>query len=76
MARPLSSMLMNFTISQSELDGVASDNYRWNDWAPVVFDWCHDVMTSNAAVYLHGEVQQLHDDHDREGVGRSWHGGQ
>src|SRR5438045_3460779 len=24
--------LMAFTISSSELNGVASDNYRWNDW--------------------------------------------
>ena len=38
-------LLMNFTIAQSELDGAASDNYRWNDWVPVVFDWCHDLMT-------------------------------
>ena len=38
------SSLMNFTIAQSELDGVASDNYRWNDWVPVVFDWCHDLV--------------------------------
>jgi hypothetical protein len=37
--------LMNFTISSSELNGVASDNYRWNDWVPVVFDWCYDQMT-------------------------------
>src|SRR5262249_16451148 len=37
--------LRNFTISQSELDGVASDTYRWGDWLPVVYDWCYDVMT-------------------------------
>jgi len=38
-------LLMNFTISQSELDGTASDNYRWNDWVPLVFDWCYNQMT-------------------------------
>ena len=38
-------LLMNFTISSSELAGTASDNYRWNDWVPVVYDWCHDLMT-------------------------------
>jgi hypothetical protein len=31
-------LLMNFTISNSELASVASDNYRWNDWVPVVYD--------------------------------------
>ncbi|HZL36087.1 MAG TPA: hypothetical protein VFC78_12295, partial [Tepidisphaeraceae bacterium] len=39
--------LMNFTIRQSELDSAAASNdYRWNDWVPVVFDWCHDQMTA------------------------------
>ena len=51
--------LMNFTISSSELAGVASDNYRWNDWVPVVYDWCHDLMTSTQQSHLHGEVQRL-----------------
>ena len=49
-------MLMNFTISQSELDGVASDDYRWNDWVPVVYDWCYNVMTPTQRVYIHGEI--------------------
>ena len=40
-------LLMNFTISQSSLDGVASDTYRWNDWVPVAYDWCYDLMTSD-----------------------------
>jgi len=37
--------LMSFTISASELAGVSSDNYRWADWVPVVFDWCYNAMT-------------------------------
>src|SRR5207248_5959130 len=37
--------LMGFTISQAELDGTASDNYRWADWVPVVYDWCHALLT-------------------------------
>jgi hypothetical protein len=39
--------LMNFTISASELAGTASDNYRWNQWVPIVFDWVHDQMTAS-----------------------------
>ena len=38
-------LLMNFTIPQSELDGVASDTYRWNQWVPIVYDWCYNLMT-------------------------------
>jgi len=38
-------LLMAFTISQSELDGVSSDHYRWADWVPLVFDWCYNEMT-------------------------------
>ncbi|HEV3202997.1 MAG TPA: hypothetical protein VGY77_01380 [Gemmataceae bacterium] len=37
--------LMNFYISDQELQGVASDTYRWSDWVPVVYDWTHDLMT-------------------------------
>jgi hypothetical protein len=37
--------LMNFTISEGELQSVASDNYRWSDWVPVTYDWVHDAMT-------------------------------
>jgi hypothetical protein len=40
-------LLMNFTITQHELDGVASDTYRWGDWVPVVYDWCNAVMTAD-----------------------------
>jgi PKD repeat protein len=39
--------LMSFTISSSELSGVASDNYRWNSWVPIVFDWVYDQMTDS-----------------------------
>jgi hypothetical protein len=38
-------LLMSFTISDSELQGVASDTYRWNDWVPVVYDWLYNQMT-------------------------------
>lgn len=38
--------LLAFTISSSELAGVASDNYRWADWVPVVYDWCREQMTA------------------------------
>ena len=38
-------LLMNFTIPQCELDGVASDTYRWNQWVPIVYDWCYNLMT-------------------------------
>jgi hypothetical protein len=38
-------MLMNFTISEQELAGVASDNYRWADWVAPVYDWTYDLMT-------------------------------
>jgi hypothetical protein len=37
--------LMNFTISDAELQSTASDNYRWNGWVPVAYDWVHDAMT-------------------------------
>jgi hypothetical protein len=40
------SQLMNFTISSSELAGVASDNYRWGQWVPIVYDWCYNAMTA------------------------------
>jgi hypothetical protein len=39
--------LMNFTISSSELNGTASDTYRWNDWVPIVFDWVYDQMSAS-----------------------------
>ncbi len=45
-ARNAIAALMSFTISDAELKGVASDNYRWNDWVPVVFDWTYDAMTA------------------------------
>ena len=38
-------LLMGFSISDGEINSVASDNYRWTDCVPVVFDWCHDLMT-------------------------------
>jgi len=38
-------LLMNFQISSSELSCTASDYYRWDDWAPIVYDWCYAVMT-------------------------------
>ena len=38
-------LLMNFTISQDELDRVASDTYRWSPWVPIVYDWCYNLMT-------------------------------
>lgn len=37
--------LMAFSISETELNGVQSDNYRWADWVPVVFDWVYDQLT-------------------------------
>ncbi len=37
--------IMNFTISDAELQGTASDNYRWNGWVPIAYDWVHDAMT-------------------------------
>ena len=37
-------LLMNFHLAASELVGV-SDNYRWNQWVPIVFDWCYNLMT-------------------------------
>jgi len=39
--------LMAFTISSSELAGVASDTYRWNSWVPIVYDWCYGAMTAS-----------------------------
>ena len=45
-ARTAIGLLMGFTISDAELQGVASDTYRWNDWVPVVFDWTYDAMTA------------------------------
>jgi PKD repeat protein len=40
--------LMSFTIPPSSLGGSSgADDYRWADWVPVVFDWCHDLMTSS-----------------------------
>jgi len=44
-ARNAINSLMSFTISDYELNGLASNNYRWNDWVPVVFDWCYNDMT-------------------------------
>ena len=38
-------MLMAFRVPAGQLTGVASDVYRWDDWVPVVYDWCHDRMT-------------------------------
>lgn len=38
-------LLMAFAIAQEELDGTASDTYRWADWVPLVYDGCHDRMT-------------------------------
>jgi hypothetical protein len=37
--------VMNFTISDPELQSVASDTYRWSGWVPIVFDWVHNAMT-------------------------------
>jgi len=44
-ARTAINLLMNFTIPQAQLDGVASDDYRWSPWVPIVYDWCYDLMT-------------------------------
>nr|WP_210420245.1 Ig-like domain-containing protein [Aquisphaera giovannonii] len=64
------SLLMNFTISQSELDGVASDNYRWNDWVPVVFDWCYSAMTpSQASTFI-----ARYNNYTSIMIGKSWGG--
>jgi hypothetical protein len=38
----------SFTISSSELSGVASDNARWSgENAIVVFDWCNSLFTDS-----------------------------
>jgi hypothetical protein len=37
--------LLEFTVPEAQLKGVASDVYRWTDWVPVVYDWCHAAMT-------------------------------
>jgi hypothetical protein len=37
--------LVSFTISDSDLNSNVGDQYRWQDWVPVVYDWCHDLMT-------------------------------
>jgi len=38
-------LLMSFSIPDYEIKSEGSDNYRWADWVPVVYDWCHDLMT-------------------------------
>jgi len=37
-------LLMAFTIPDPE-GQYASDLYRWNDWVPLVYDWCYNEMT-------------------------------
>jgi methionine-rich copper-binding protein CopC len=37
--------LMSFSVTADELQSVASNNYRWDPWVPVVFDWCYNLMT-------------------------------
>jgi Domain of unknown function (DUF4082)/Bacterial Ig-like domain/FG-GAP-like repeat/FG-GAP repeat len=37
--------LLNFTVSNTELNATQSNAYRWGDWVPVVFDWCFNQMT-------------------------------
>jgi len=45
-ARAAIDELLKFRISDHQLyQSVASDAYRWADWVPVVYDWCHDAMT-------------------------------
>lgn len=39
-------LMEGFVIPEKQLEGVASDQYRWNDWFPVVYDWTYDVMTA------------------------------
>ena len=63
-------LLMTFTISQSELDGVASDNYRWNDWVPVVYDWCYDLMTPTQV----STFMARYNNYTTIMIGKSWGG--
>ncbi len=37
--------LLSFSVPLSDLQGVASNTYRWDPWVPVVFDWCYNLMT-------------------------------
>ena len=40
-------MVFNFDVPDSELAGVASDTDRWNQWVPVVVDWCWDLVSAD-----------------------------
>ncbi len=62
--------LMNFTISSGELSGVASDNYRWADWVPVVYDWCYDQMTPSQR----STFQARYDNYTTTEMGKDWGG--
>jgi hypothetical protein len=44
-ARAAISRMMAFRVPDNDLNGTKSDTYRWEDWVPVVYDWCYDQMT-------------------------------
>jgi hypothetical protein len=71
-ARATIDRLMNFEISESELNGVASDNYRWNDWVPVAYDWTYNAMTADERTTFmdrYNHYVSVLNDHDWGGPG-------
>ena len=44
-ARAAITRMMAFRVPDNDLGGTKSDTYRWEDWVPVVYDWCYDQMT-------------------------------
>jgi hypothetical protein len=37
--------LMAWRVPAGQLANVSSNEYRWSDWVPIVYDWCYDRMT-------------------------------